>query len=473
MAFFAQTGPNAQARLAALMGPALAQGVARNFTPPEQLANERRLSQAFQNIPENASLMDIYKTAGPALASTPGGMELLAPYAQAAQKRGYAKAYQDLYANLGKKEGALPTQVTPQQVPQATKKQVSPEQEFLQDENQPKERFAGIRSTYPEQATNLNIVPLPTPDEEEALLKQALQQQEANGLPPDINAAQDIVDSIINKKREHNRNVRAEKQDLANIRKENVAWGLGEAQRMNLFDPEFPEDQNVFQDLMIKNEGAPSPQDQFKAAYQEYQNYLTHRENIASGYKQPGKYENFVRKMLGNEKDKKDAINSIQPDLKYYKDNSLDPEARNLLVNHVNFGPEDAERALYPPSKNQETDLVVFPKAPVKSTFSLGLYGPKTGISRNLNDEQLGIFQNDLQDYLDRNPNANLLALRGDLMRKKGYDWQDIDKAFVALRNSGKWKPANNAQEYQYGILHNSPVPGITEIFKSFWEETL
>ena len=110
MAFFANTGPDANARLSQMLGQSLGQGIAKNFTPPEQLANERRLSKAFQNIPEGANLADIYKTAGPTLASTPGGMELLDRYSQAAQKSATAKSYQDL---LNRRQSAKTPAVPP------------------------------------------------------------------------------------------------------------------------------------------------------------------------------------------------------------------------------------------------------------------------------------------------------------------------------------------------------------------------
>lgn len=458
MAFFANTGPDANARLSQMLGQAMGQGVAKNFTPPEQLANERRLSKAFQNIPEGANLADIYKTAGPTLASTPGGMELLDRYSQAAQKTATAKSYQDL---LNRRQSANTPTVPPVKKTDANE---SPE-----PTDRYRKPFQTKLSSFPEPATTLQPKQIPTPDQQEKMIDDALISQREQGLPPDLNSATQIVDDHVARIMDHNRNVRTEKGDIEQRRQNNAERGIQEAERQDLINPEFPEDSTTFRNAMLRNEGAPSFEDQFASAKLEYEDYLNHRDNLITSYTQPNIISNTYRKLLGTNKDKEQALEGIQPNLEYFKDHGLYNEARNILINHMDFGQQDAETALFPPSEAEKKDLSLFKHYPKQVTSP---YDSPDKV-RFLNETQMNEFTDDLGKYLKKNPLANLLALRGDLMDKNNLSWQEIDKAIIKLRRNGQFKPADPIQEHQYGLLHSSRQPGLYQIFQPFWKDTI
>ena len=470
MAFFANTGPDANARLSQMLGQSLGQGVSRNFTPPEQLANERRLSQAFKNLPENASLEDLYKQAGPTLASTPGGMELLDRYSTLAKQRAINQAHED----IRKKN---PVVQEPRKSLEPGEPQKPTKFSDIQQTERYKVPYASNEPTFPEPVSNLKETPLPTINEMDRWRQEFNDNLRANNMPPDNMQADAYARNRMNEILEQNRAVRDDKENINRQTVERVNNALQNAEQSSILgdpnDPLYPTNQRVFKYILTKNKNAPSEVDLFNQSLLEYNNYQNSVDSLTNFYDNPGFFTKLYRQMNGTYKDKAQALQDIQPQLEYFKQNGLFDEARDILVNKMNLGPEDTETAIFPPTETQINDANKF--TGMKQPFLSPAITSKIEKLQHLPEmpkQDYSKFVDELGNYLKSHPEANLLALRGQLMENKNIAWTDINKAFTQLSREGKFKISDPIQGYQLNVLRAAPVPSLAKILQFNWSDT-
>ena len=80
-------------------------------------------------------------------------------------------------------------------------------------------------------------------------------------------------------------------------------------------------------------------------------------------------------------------------------------------------------------------------------------------------------FKTEVEGYLKKYPDANLVTLRGRLNQDKRYAWQDISKAVGELMEERRFTP-DNFQYSQLPVINQAPLPGMVEQFNEWLKET-
>lgn len=456
MAFFAQTGPSAEARLAEKLGTALGQGVGKNFVPPEQLVQQNRLSESINKIPQNASMIDTLKAIGPQMMTTPQGAQLLEALLQMQQKEALAKSLSTLYQPKGGQSGQPTPQnlpITPEEVPTVQRRGAKvPKSEF---------------TPFPKRAILPEPAPIPTADEQQQMLHQVLQTQMASGAIPDPVAAENIVNQRIQRIRDQNKDVEEQRLRIRQAQDKNIADSLARAQAEDLLTD--PMDRAVFEQAANEAREAENPNDVFKYAREKTNQFKTVRNDLTRQLEIPGLVDRTMQKLGGSYKEKQQVIDDIQPQIQKLIDMGYRREARAILTDHFGLGPEDAERTMFPLTDEQKKLYSGFPSSP--KPIKTGPYKEFGELQKNvLSDKQFQNFKGELEYLLSQDPEANLIALRGDLINK-GYTWQDISKGINQLINDGQFDP-DPIQLEQLPYIKASPLPGLAQEFRLFWKGT-
>lgn len=475
-------------RLSEQLGQAMGQGAAKTFVDPQVLVQQKRLSEAFKDIPENASLQDILTRAGPELLTTPGGAQFLESYMQLQQKQGQAKSMQNYLQRqmgLGEEAQVQPQQQVPGQqpamdpnsgympqqgMPNQQQQQGKPQQATSQGYKTGREPKApkSKESLYPKRTVAPEPIPLPTPQQRQMKIHQIMADQLAFGNTPDYNAVANTVNQESQMIQQHNQQVEQERQLIREQQDKMVAQNVQRAADSNLFQK--PEDRTVFEKFTNEANDAENPNDAYQYARDKFRQFETARTGLTRGLDVPNIAEKIYRKALGTYKEKSEMIKEMQPDLDVFRELGLYDEARNLLTNDFGLGPEDTERALFPLTPEQEKLYNQFMPNPAykKTEPVMGVGNPP---QKELSPKNFDRFYKDLSNLIQQDPQTNLIALRGEMVDGKGYPWQDVSKAIAQMIDEGAFKP-DAIQREQYNVIKNPPLPGLTEMFKFFWKGT-
>lgn len=457
---------------ASLIGNALGTGVAKNFADPQQLVQRGMLEQALNKIPQNANYLDVLKTIGPQLLTTPGGAQLLAEMGPVLQKTSQNNAYLEYLkqnpigannANLKPGMGQPDVNGMPQQ-PQG---EVKPEGEaYFNNPTPPK----GKEGTYPKMSAIPEPVPMMSPDEKQQRIRQLTSLSLAAGNAPDPVAIQNTVQNEENSRIAYNQKIEEERQ-TREVKQQNQS-----ARMIERFDEAYPksspEDKVVFEKFANQAKDAANENDAYTYARAKYRQYENAKNAIKTEANVPGFATKLFRQAMGTYKNKEKLLVDLQPHIQKFKDLGLENEARALLTDDVGLGPEDTELTMYPPSKQElSTFNKISPNPNYKQATLFGGGEKFPGVESELNPKSYIKFKDDLLSMLNENPETNLIALRGLLNFDKKYAWTDISSAVSELINEGQFKP-NPIQEQQLTVIKNPPLPGFNEMFKEFWEDT-
>jgi hypothetical protein len=460
MSFFAQTGPTAEARLSQQLGQALGQGVAKNFPDPAQLVQQRRLSEAFENVPTNASLKDVLLNAGPALLTTPQGAQFLESYMALQQREAQAKSLMDYYrkGDQALTEKGVATGMPPPEEMTPLEERYKTGREPILPKKEP---------IFPRRTVSSQPLSQLTPQEIEKQVGEIMIQQQLAGAPADPVAARNTVNMRVQQIDAHNRQIGEETQRRAQQFQNLETRALERAQAADLFTD--PEDRTVFQKFYNQTKDFEDPNEAYQFARDKYRSYQDAKIGLLRSQDNPSIVANIARKLMGTYKDWESIIRDIQPQLEVFKEEGLYDEARDILTNELGFGPEQAETALFPISKEEEKLYEKFPPSPIPKTKSdLDLPAQALQKSPQLNAGQFSKFKNELQGLLKIDPTANLIALRGKMVFDKNYAWQDFSKAISQMIDEGEFSP-DLIQRTQLNYIKEAPIPGLAQHFKNLW----
>ncbi len=468
--------PSPGAMQAGQIGQALGIGVGKNFPDPQQLVQRGLLEEAMGKLPQNASLIDTLKTIGPQLMTTPGGSQLLAELAPILQKQSTSQGYLDYLKQQQAQQPGIDagSQMQPgipgqgQLSNNQSGQEVRPEgAEYFKNPTPP----VGKEGTYPKMSALPNPVPLLTPQEMRNKEQQLTASYLAQGMPADPVAIQNTIQNEqqqrmqFNQKIEEERGVREGKQ-------------LQQTNRiMERFDnssikPKSEEDKFIFEKFANEAKDAANENDQYQYAKAKYTQFDNARNGLIREAEVPGFIDRMFGKLSGTYKSKESVIKDIQPHIKRLKDLGLESQARSILSGDIGLGMEDTELALNPPTKDENKFYSSFPnnKSYKEGSFvEGGLRFP--GEESSLPREEFVNFKEKIADYLTKNPEANIVSLRGILNADKKYAWTDVSKSLAELMDEGRFKP-NPVQEQQWNVVKSAPMPGMGTLFKEFWRGT-
>lgn len=460
---------------ASMIGSALGQGIAKNFPDPQQMVQRGLLQEAMAKLPKNASHIDMLKIIGPQLLTTPGGAQLLAEMGPLLQKSSQANAYLEYLKQNQSNQASQPGQ--PGTIPQ-TQGQVTPVGQPTEIKPGGEEYFrkpkppVGAEGTYPKMSALPEPIPLMTPQERDNELKKIITNMAAQGGPVDVPAAENIVDNkqtqrmAYNQKIEEERGIREEKQQKQTARM------LTRFENSDL-QPKSSEDKVVFEKFSNEAKDAANENDAYQYARAKYKQFDNARNGLIREADLPGFAEKLWRKSTGTFKNKEAVFKDLQPHIKQMKDLGLENEAREILSTQLGMGMEDTERAMYPPTKQETSDYLKFSNNPnyKEGNFFEGeglLYpGEESALPR----EKFMKLKDDISSFLEKNPGANLVVLRGVLNHDKKYSWVDIGTSIAELIDEGRFVP-DNIQEQQFNVVKSPPRPGMGEVFKDVWRDT-
>jgi hypothetical protein len=236
--------------------------------------------------------------------------------------------------------------------------------------------------------------------------------------------------------------------------------------------PKSEEDKFVFEKFANDAKDAANENDQYLYAKAKYNQFDNARNGLIREAEVPGFFDRMFGKLGGSYKNKESVIKDIQPAIKKLKDLGLENQARSILSGDVGLGMEDTELALNPPSKEENKFYTSFPKNSNYKEGSFvegGLRFP--GEESALTGDKFINFKEKIADYLSKNPDANIVSLRGILNADKKYAWTDISKSLSELMDEGRFTP-NPIQEQQWNVVKSPPIPGLGSLFKEFWRGT-
>lgn len=250
---------------------------------------------------------------------------------------------------------------------------------------------------------------------------------------------------------------------------------VARAQNSGLIDAEkFPEGRTIAGKLALEQAGAANKEQAWENLRTNLRKVENARHSLSRNYTQPSLVGAATRKITGTFKEKEQALKDMQPNLDIYREHGLYDEARDLLVNTVGLGPEDTERALFPPSKEETKILGAFPTNP--SPTKKGEHIPLSqlefpGEIARLNPDNFRSFKERVFDYIKQHPNANLINLRGRLNQDKRYSWQDINQALSELVDERRFSP-NIEQDKEFNVIREAPIQGLGKWFDFLWKGT-
>lgn len=459
-------------RLSQQLGQSLGQGVARNFPTPEQNVQKGLLSEAFKNLknaPESDYLSQLEAVA-PTLLTTAGGAEALGQIAPILSKKSENLAIQKALQN--KKGGpgggqSLPSNgVIPSSQPGIGQPQnnVSPQNKFRHPSEQISED-----TTYPNKTAGPQIQKIMSPQEIENFAVDLMKSSSELGKPISFSDAYNMGVQQNQNTSLYNDQILKE-QDLRKKANEEMSSGVYQrALNSGLVSADNPEEKTVIDQLAYKYRNEATPADQWEKVRTEFQPFAKAREAIRRESSIPGPFQSIGRKIIGTYKDKESLFRDLQPSLDKYRQYGLFDAARNELTSALGMGAEDAERALFPFTKEQKQQLSKFPSSPhglvpfPKQTFPGDDFG--------LDGKNYEKFKENLGDFLEKNKGVNLISLRGDLNQSKRYDWNDISKAIGELIEERRFTP-DLVQSEQLPVINQAPLPGLAQIFDFWWKKT-
>lgn len=456
------------------IGQALGLGVAKNFQDPQQRVQQNLLQNALSQLPEDASYLDVLKTAGPQLMTTPGGPQLLAELGPILQKQNQGKAALEYLKKYYPEGGGNLQQDGTTQPPVTTNQEIHPGGEaYFRDLKPP----IGKEGTYPKMAAGPEPIPLMTPQEVEQRKGQMIAISMAQGQPADPIAIENAIQNEQNRRITYNQKV--EEARLAREEKQQQQ----SARMMKRFEqssavPRSEEDKVVFEKFANEAKDAANENEGYQYARAKYNQFDNARNALLREADIPNIAQKIYRSALGTTKSKENVIKDLQPHIKKLKDLGLENQARAILSDSVGLGMEDTELAMYPLTTQEKLDYNKFkinPNVVKKPSFEKGYLTQEIprfpGEESALPQEKFIEFKESIGNILQRNPKANLVGMRGIVNNEKKYAWTDYSRAVVELIDEGRFNP-DPIQEQQLLIIKSAPIPGMSEMFTEFWKGT-
>jgi hypothetical protein len=324
----------------------------------------------------------------------------------------------------------------------------------------------GNEPLKPQRSTSAQVQPIMTPDEKNRFAYQIMQDSDGQiPLEQAMNMADKQNDNIL----QQNQQIQHENDRRDEYIKSMTADLLTRAENSGLLKDD--EDKAVLEKFGMEGSEADTPEERWKYVKKRMEEYETHKQAIRSKGSIAGPFHTIGRKLIGTYKDKQTIYDSVQSDLDWYRENDLIPEARKELGDSLGAGPEDIETMLFPFTNDEKKNLQNFPKNNVNLPKAAGIKLEEDrfpGERYNTSPEKFNELKDNLADYLEKNPGANTIALRGYLNQNLLYSWQDISKAFEQLQGEGRFKP-DLIQKQQMPYVKDHPTPGFTSIFKEWW----
>ena len=475
-----------KANIGSEIGQGLTRAVDQYFQPAyEQQYQQGRLQNAFSNLQPGGNFLDQLKSIAPALLTTPGGAQALAEISPLLAKSNQSQTQLDAlnkwqYGNSNENKLNAPGQ---QSAPMAQQGQTMPgpngqamasrptPQRSPEDKYRHPEIPSQPTSTFPERTTGPQTQPEMSPqqlrDYAGNLTRASIEMGNPISLDTALAQANQINAGIV----ASNNRINQQKQEQEAAIKEVTSGLVNQAKNRGLIQE--PEDETFASKLAWDARNEPEPAKQWEYVRDGLRNLETHRNKIKREFDLPGPGTAAYRKLVtGTYKDKDTVIKNMQPDLDFYRSHGLFNEARGLLSD-IGFGPEDTERALFPPNKQEMDALQKFGRNEVRyPTPKLGYQNEFPGEENNIKDpKKFESFKNQLGDFLKSNPKANWLNMRGYLNQDRGYSWPDISRAINELIEEKKVTP-DYVQDQQLQMLNNAPLPGMAQIFDFLWKGT-
>ncbi len=275
--------------------------------------------------------------------------------------------------------------------------------------------------------------------------------------------------------RSSNEVIRGEKNQREQAQKALTEDMVTRAENSGLIDKKnFPEGSTIAGKLALEQAGAPNKEEAWENLRTNLRKVENARHSLARNYSVPGQADKAYRKLTGTFKEKEQALNDMQRNLDVYREHGLFDEARDLLVNTVGLGPEDTERALFPPSEQEKKSLNSFPRNPQR--YRKGEHIPLAEVAfpgeiAKTKPEDFQKLKESTYEFLKKNPGSNLINFRGDVNQDKGYGWQDINKAVSELIEERRFVP-NIEQDKQLNVIREAPIQGLGKWFDFLWKGT-
>lgn len=472
---------------ASMLGQALGQGIGRNFEQPEQRVQRGLLGQAFEKL-RNGDKTDplaMFESIAPTLMTSQGGPELLGILFPMLQNQAKSEAARQASQNRDAKNngqkgkpGIEPTQnenqqgfsINPNQQDQQTATIPPPSVQGQKGKptgnkhRQTQPEVPPTGSNFPEQVGN--IEPIMSSQQMEKWADDYVTN--SGGVADRKDGMQQAID-INNQRVANNTQVeQAKDRQRSNIAAANTGI-LERAKKENMLQDS--EDQTQLEKLIYKFRDEPDPGVKWENIRDGFRPYQTAKAALMRESELPGGFDKIGRKMMGTYKDKKTVMDNAQVPLKYFTENGLFEEARNIIQGAWGFGPEDTEATLFPMTKEQEKTIDAIPKN--KNSPFIGSKSDFPGVTYIMEPKEYGQFKEDLSKWIDKNNSEktpiNLQVMRGKLNQDKRYAWQDISRAMNELIAEKRFIP-DSQQAAQLAKINNAPLPGLLEMFDFWWK---
>lgn len=462
------------------IGQALQSGIEKGSEREFELRNverqqnrqKSRLEKAFQGLnPNEESFVEQFKQIAPALLTTPGGAQALSElsplFKGISQANATANAVKNRRGEGGNASGQVENQPNEnignfQQQPNAKS---SIQNKYLNPTaNAPEEQ-----SNFPQRTANYSPQPDMSQKDIENLALDLLEKSSSSGVPISYNEARQTAQGeaeIINNSNERIRQQQQQQQEAQS--KLNEAMVI-KATNNGLI--KSPEDETIVKKFANEARDLGPEVNQWEYVRDRMRLFDKAKGSLTRGYTQPTLVGKYYRKLNGTYKDKEQAIKDMQPSLNELRELGLYDEARNILTNDVGLGPEDAELALFPFGKEELNQINDFPKNNISEPkYQSYLNKNFAGDANKLNIDEFRKFKQKLGNFIEKNPDTNLIGLRGKLNQEKRYYWQDIYQALDQLVEERDFKP-NAQQKGQLEVIKNAPIPGLDQAFHFFLNE--
>lgn len=453
-------------------GTYLGQNLAQGLSSGMQTGIQRGVLQdAFNKLssqPGGNFLQQIAQIA-PALLTTPGGaqaLENIAPIlSTAAQNAAIAKSIEARRLQQ-QQEQAQKTQSQQAQEAQMALQGIQPSMQPRKPEEQFRRPKAPSSATTP--FPQITAGPQPQPEmSPQQIENQALSLMETSlntGKPIDYGAAFKIANQQNENIRLSNAQIQQEKQLREAAQGKITENIVSRAANQGLI--KTPEDQTVAEKLALQAANAPDDATRWEYVRTKMREYDSAKSAVQRELGLAGPFTNAYRKLNGDYKDEQEIIRSLQGPLDTFRQLGLYDEAKNMLVNDLGFGNEQAHLAVFPFTKQEKAGLSSFPRNVVKPSISANLKFPDSGFA--MDEMQFNKFKDGLSDFLQQHPDIDLVSLRGNLNQDKKYDWHDIYRAIDELKDERRFDP-DIEQTKQLNTIRSAPTPGLGAYFQYLW----
>ena len=458
------------------IGQGFQQGIPQGM---HQQYQKGQLQKAFGGLDKEGDFLQQLQQIAPALLTTPGGAQALAEISPLLSRYGQTKAQLDQLEKwqAGNVSGANAPTVPGKQQPgeplltvpegqHSAKKPISAESKYrnpsLTDSDS---------STFPQRTTGPQPQREMSPQDKINYAADIVRSSLNTSNPISIGQAQQQAEQIAKSIVDNNDRIRMQQKDQQQATDLVTDKLVTQAKNRELLVN--PEDDTYAKKLAFEVKDESNPAKQIEHVRTGLRKLQTHRKNIEKEFDLGNPITNLYRKWNGTYKDKETIMRNMQHDLDFYRENGLFNEAR-VMLGEIGMGAEDRETTLFPPTKEEKKYLSEFPDSPNRPMRheQVGAIDRIPGEKNNIKDiQKFEDFKDRMSEYFLKNPEANLLVMRGYLGEEKGYSWPDMSRAYDELVAEGRVSP-DYVQDVQKKDLNNSPLPGMAQIFNFLFKGT-